>query len=119
MPALVSAGLEVVIRHWYVGYCALDLSCFPFGHFFSFFFLFLRRLSLDGVQRFLSLSLSQVFKPLVLFFDLLNPQHLVLLEFVVFGLHLLLNRIPVVTEAGVLLAHVRECVDVKVFDSIG
>ena len=55
----------------------------------------------------------------MLFLDLLSPQHLILLEFVVFGLHLLLNYIPVVTEAGVLLAHVRECVDVKVFDSIG
>ena len=54
----------------------------------------------------------------MLLFDLLSPQHLVLLELVVFGFHLLLNHSPVVTEAGVLLAHVRECVDVKVFDSI-
>ena len=49
MPVLVSAGLEVVIGHWYVGYCALDLSCFPFGHSFSFLFLLLSGLSLDGV----------------------------------------------------------------------
>ena len=49
MPALVSAGLEVVIGDWYMGYRTLELSTFEFRHFLSFSFLLLFGLSLDGV----------------------------------------------------------------------
>ena len=48
MPALVSAGLEVVIGDWYMGYRTLELSTFEFCHSLSFSFLLLFGLSLDG-----------------------------------------------------------------------
>ena len=49
MPALVSAGLEAVIREWYVWNRAFELSTLEFRHLFSFSLFLLLVLSSDGI----------------------------------------------------------------------